>query len=185
MFLFGESIDSLSGEKSEEAREFLEAFDYAMFGCGIQIALGPLKFLFLAAKTKWNKACNKTHMFADKYVHKALEVRQQLLAEEKEPTLGSPGNPVPRNLLSTMAEHTDDKFELRNHVLQALMAASETTAFLISNVFFQLSRNFPVLQQLRDEVSSRSLSSGMELDFEQLSDMKYLRYVLNESKSHK
>ena len=153
-----------------------------MFGCGVQIALGPLKFLFLAAKTKWIKACKTTHRFADKYVDKALDVRQQILVE-KESTLGTPVHRVPRNLLSTMAEQTDDKVELRNQVLQALMAASETTAFLISNAFFQLSRNPPVLQRLRDEVNSLGLSKAIELDFEQLSSIKYLRHVLSESKS--
>ena len=158
-------------------------FDYAMFGCGVQIALGPLKFLFLAAKTKWIKAYKTTHRFADKYVDKALDVRQQISVEKKESTLGTPVHRVPRNLLSTMAEQTDDKVELRNQVLQALMAASETTAFLISNAFFQLSRNPPVLQRLRDEVNSLGLSKAMELDFEQLSSMKYLRHVLSESKS--
>ena len=155
-----------------------------MFGCGVQIALGPLKFLFLAAKTKWIKACKTTHRFADKYVDKALEVRQQILAEKKEPTLGTPVNRVPRNLLSTMAEQTNDKVELHNQVLQALVAASETTAFLISNAFFQLSRNPPVLQRLRDEVNSLGLSKATELEFEQLSGMKYLRHVLSESKSY-
>lgn len=180
MFLFGESINSLSGDKSEEAREFLEAFDYAMFGCGVQIALGPLKFLFLAARTKWIKACKTTHRFADKYVDKALEVRRHIVAGKKEPLMG-PVDRVPRNLLSTMAEQTDDKIELRNQVLQALMAASETTAFLISNVFFELSRNPPVLQRLRDEMNSLDLSKAMDLESEQLSGMKYLQHVLNET----
>ena len=40
-----------------------------------------------------------------------------------------------------MAQKTEDKKELRNEILQALMAAQETTAALISNVFFLLSRN--------------------------------------------
>ena len=155
-----------------------------MFGCGIQIALGPLKFLFLGAKAKWIRACERTHRFADRYVDKTLKFRQRISMDENERSLGSPVSRVPRNLLSTMAEQTDDRLELRNQVLQALMAASETTAFLVSNAFFQLSRNPPVLQRLRDELSSLGPTKAMDLRFEQLSSMTYLRHVLNESRSN-
>ena len=70
-FLFGESFDSLCGSTSTEAQQSFEAFDYAMFGSGRRIALGPPTSLF--RNSKWHRACKKTHRFADSYVDKALQ----------------------------------------------------------------------------------------------------------------
>lgn len=172
MFLFGESIDSLSGSTTDEAKSFLEAFDYAMFGTGMRIALGPFKSLLW--DPKWVKAYEKAHSFVEKYIDLTLESRQALLSEGQKTTSGSHSY----NLLSAMAEQTTDKIELRSEILQALMAAGETTAILISNVFFALSRHPGVWQKLRHEV----LSIGTrELNFDLLQSLHYLRKVLNES----
>lgn len=91
---------------------------------------------------------------------------------------GNHDNPQGHILLHAMAEQTNNKTELRNESLQALMAAQETTAVLISNVFFVLSRHPSVWQQLRVEVLSLM---SQELNFDLLQNMKYLRKVLNES----
>ena len=179
LFLFGESIDSLSGDTSTEAQAFLKAFDHSMLGSGIQIALGPFKFLYSYMDSKWLKSCEVTHHFVDRYVNKALELRQTMdkknLQSEKES--GSIRNPY--TLLSGMAEQTADKIVLRNEILQALMAAQETTAALISNVFFLLSRHQPIWTQLRKEVLR---FQGQHPDQESLQRMRCLRNVLNESK---
>ena len=82
------------------------------------------------------------------------------------------------NLLYAMAELTNDRTELRNESLQALMAAGETTAVLISNVFFALSRHPEALRRLREEISS---IENKELDFDLLHNMDYLRKIFNES----
>ncbi|KAL8955606.1 MAG: hypothetical protein Q9183_006585, partial [Haloplaca sp. 2 TL-2023] len=164
-FLFGGSINSLFGETSEEAQTFLTAFDHAMQGSGIRIALGPFKFLYPYLDSGWLKSCKVTHEFADKYVAKALEDRHL-------------ANTRPCTLLSGMASQTDDKLTLRNEILQALMAAQETTAALISNVFFLLSRHPSVWHRLCDEVSS---APDPEFDEKSLLNMHYLRNILNET----
>ena len=79
-----------------------------------------------------------------------------------------------------MAEQINDKMELRNQILQALMAAQETIAVLISNVFFLLSRHPLVWQRLRKEIIALGDSV---LDVDTLQNLKYLRNVLNESES--
>lgn len=76
-----------------------------------------------------------------------------------------------------MAEQTEDRTQLRNEILQALMAAQETTAVLISNVFFLLSRHPSVWKELRQEALSLA-DDQLEMDI--LLNMKYLRNVLNE-----
>lgn len=149
-----------------------------MLGSGIQIALGPFKFLYRYMDSKWLASCKVTHQFAEKYVHKALQHRQTIAKEVSQSEKVSEGTRKPYVLLFGMAEQTDDTVELRNEVLQALMAAQETTAALISNVFFLLSRNEPVWQRLRQEVVALGHA---DLDQELLQGMDYLRNVLNES----
>lgn len=83
-------------------------------------------------------------------------------------------------LLHGMAEQTEDRTELRNQILQALMAAQETTSILIRNVFFLLSRHPIVWQRLRREVL---LLEDHQKTLDTLQNMKYLRNVLNESES--
>ncbi|KAL9031244.1 MAG: hypothetical protein Q9196_000712 [Gyalolechia fulgens] len=175
LFLFGESFDSLSGSTSEEGNRFMDAFDYAMFGSGFRIALGPFKVLWRSSK--WRDSCLTTHRFADRYVEKAIQYRRKLQSERgagdaNEATAGS------QNLLYSMAEQTGDRVQLRNEVLQAVMAAQETTAVLISNGFFLLARHPAVWDRLRQEALSLSRD---QVTMDALLNMKYLRNVLNET----
>ncbi len=149
-----------------------------MFGSGLRIALGPLKVLH--RDSKWYESCTTTHRFADYYVDKALKWRHERMHSEAIQS----SSEIPRDdrqqhvLLYAMAEQTDDRIELRNQILQAVMAAKETTAVLISNVFFLLSRHSGVWQRLRQEVLSLADS---ELTVETLPNLRYLRNVVNES----
>ncbi len=149
-----------------------------MFGSGFRIALGPFKFLH--HDQKWHESCKLTHKFAEKYVDKALEYRRQSSGNGIEPTVKDHDHRPQQILLYSLADQTGDRTELRNQILQALMAAQETTAVLISNVFFLLSRHPAVWQRLRMEVISLGDS---ELDVDLLQNMRYLHSVLYESKS--
>ena len=174
-FLFGESFDSLSGETSQEARDFLTAFDHAMLGSGIRIALGPLKFLYKTSS--WLDSCQTTHRFANKLVDKAVRRRQTDSAKTGNLSDHDQVSTKSHALLYSMAEATEERLVLRNEILQALMAAQETTAALISNVFFLLSRHQAEWLTLQEEVQQNKNST---LNAETLMSMKHLRNVLNE-----
>ncbi len=138
----------------------------------MRIALGPFKFLL--RDPKWVKAYEKVHSFVDRYIDSTLESRQAGFSAGQKTMSVTHSH----NLLSAMAEQTTDKIELRSEILQALIGAGETTAILVSNVFFALSRHPDVWRKLRNEV----LSIGTrELDFDLLQSLHYLRKVLNES----
>lgn len=139
------------------------------------MALGPFKFLF--RDSKWPVSCKKTHDFAEKYVNKALNHRRQILSNHNDLALELGDKQQRHVLLYAMAEQTEDRIELRNQILQALMAAQETTAVLISNTFFLLSRHPLVWQQLRKEVLALADTA---LDTDVLQKMGYLRNVLHE-----
>lgn len=138
------------------------------------MGLGPL--MFLHRDPKWNESNKRVHQVIDKYVNEALE-RQKLGVERKE-RLDGGGRKRPV-LLDAMAEQSNDRIQLRNEALQAFIAAHETTACLISNIFFQLARHPAAWTKLREEV----LALGdVHLDFEVSMKLKYLRNVINESK---
>ncbi|KAL8737122.1 MAG: hypothetical protein Q9181_001993 [Wetmoreana brouardii] len=111
---------------------------------------------------------------------KALRYRQTLEKDNFQVKEAAAVSRKPYVLLFGMAEQTNDERQLGNEVLQALMAAQETTAALISNVFFLLSRNKTAWQQLRQEAVALEAEG---LDQESLHGMKYLRKVLNESEN--
>lgn len=106
-----------------EAQSFLKAFTHAMLGSGIQIALGPFGFLYLYVDRQWLKSCKVTHQFADEQVDKTHQSRPSLREEGWELKKESKTTGKPSVLLHGMAEQTSDKTELRNEILQGLMAA--------------------------------------------------------------
>jgi cytochrome P450 len=112
-----------------------------------------------------------------KYVDKALEYRKDLLSTKSD-SLGSGHHQQRHILLHAIAEQTDDKMELRNQIIQALMVAQEPTTAFVTNVFFLLSRHPYVWQRLRNEILA--LGNSM-LDINTLQNLKYLGNVLNES----
>lgn len=171
LFLFGEPIGMLSGTPPSHAEGFLDAFQAGFNGCGIRIALGPLNFLM--PKGAWLKACAKVHKFADVYVDRAIEYRNKINSLEH-----SQDETKRRTLLFNMARETADRTVLRNQAVQAMMAATETTASLVSHVIRNLASSPRIAAQVRAEV----LAAGDKpLDFDQLPQLKSLQHVITET----
>ena len=80
--------------------------------------------------------------------------------------------------LHELVSQTTDKVKIRSELLNILLAGRDTTASLLSNVWFELSKRPEVWSRLRREVDPLDAESS---SFESLKDMKYLRAVLNES----
>lgn len=175
LFLFGEPIGILSGTPPSHAVGFLDAFQAGFNGCGLRIALGPLNFLM--PKGAWLKACDKVHKFANVYVDRAIKYRKNISSLED-----SQDKMNQRTLLFNMAQKTDDRTILRNQTVQAMMAATETTASLISHVIRNLASNPTICANVRAEV----LALGdAPLDFDQLPRIKSLQHVITESRPAK
>lgn len=161
----------LSGAPPSHATGFLDAFQAGFNGCGMRIALGPLSFLF--PKGSWLKACDKVHKFADIYVDRAIEYRNKINSIEH-----SQDKTKQRTLLFNIAQATADRIVLRDQIIQAMMAATETTASLISHVIRNLASNPTIASQVRADV----LAVGDKpLDFDQLPRIKSLQHAINES----
>lgn len=80
--------------------------------------------------------------------------------------------------LHELASQTSDKVKIRDELLNILLAGRDTTAALLSNVWFELSKRPAILARLREDVDALD---GEIPSIEQLKNMKYLRAVLNES----
>ena len=80
--------------------------------------------------------------------------------------------------LHELVSQTADKIKIRSELLNILLAGRDTTASLLSNVWFELSNRPDVWRRLQRDVDS---VNGECPTFEKLKDMKYLRAVLNES----
>lgn len=110
--------------------------------------------------------------FVDKLVEKALSKTQRATEKSNE-------EPARVTFLSQLISETTDKVRVRSELLNLLLAGRDSTAALMSNVFFELSRRPEMQGRLRREIDD---FVGSELPtFEGIKGMKYLRAVLNES----
>ncbi|KAF2756239.1 cytochrome P450 [Pseudovirgaria hyperparasitica] len=175
-FLFGEPIGALSGKCPQHAKGFVDAFQAGIAGCGLRMAVGPLRHLI--PNRSWFEACKKSHQFADYYVDRALEHRARYLAKQKEADPGDGTLTKPRTLLIKMAEVTGDRKLLRDQIVQAMMGSQDTTSVLICNVVHLLSRHKDIQRQLQTEIISLGTKDP---SFENLGRMRYLQAILNET----
>ncbi|MCJ1385152.1 hypothetical protein MMC17_008271 [Xylographa soralifera] len=203
-FLMGKSVDSLRPDATEENKKFSWAFDYSL-GCIAQkIRLG--KFNWLYQDRKYNEACNYIHNYVQPIIHRAVEYRKaknlhdnkailvknssaaveakRALASdpEKRATLLKNAELDEENdgryvFLQELAKQTGNEKELRDQIINTLIAGRDTTASLMSSMLFVLSRRPDVWGKLQAEVADLK---GKAPTFEEIKDMKYLKYILNE-----
>lgn len=183
-FLFGTSVNSQStalegsssNKKGEEDRNFAEAMNYAQDYIGWRIRLGSL--YWLASNKKFEESCKIVKDFADRFVKIALEKdpgnKKPLAEGEKDKFV----------LLDALVAQTRDPIELRDQVLQTLLAGRDTTSSLLSWVILLLSRSPTEFSSLRQAVlehfgSDKSPKQG--LTFSSLKSCKHLTHVIYET----
>lgn len=167
--LFGESLNTLTNTNSQVASaQFAAAFKISQTELARRCRLGRL--------ADWNiskeflDACAVTQQFVDDYVAKAMRMR------EKQEKTGQRGRYV---FLEELAMVIDDPIAVRDHLLNVLIPARDSTSTLLAATIFAVAKDQRVFQKLRDEV--RDLD-GVHPSFETLKNMKYLKWIMNESK---
>lgn len=169
-FLFGESTNSLApGTSTESSSRFAVAFNRSQERVG-RAARGPWGSMLFGPEFRGD--VKYVHQFVDRYVQRGLEYRRNHDLEKNE------GERYV--FLHELVKKTDDPIQIRSELLNVLLAGRDTTASLLSNVFFMLAKTPRVWAKLRVEVDSLN---GERPTYEQIKDMKYLRAVLNECKS--
>ncbi|KAF7890678.1 hypothetical protein EAF00_008993 [Botryotinia globosa] len=166
-FLIGISPDTSNEGERDKATEFIKAFNTSMTGMGLSFLIGPFKFLIPRSLT--NVAHKQVYDYINVLVDKALEKTREESAYKNNPNV-----PTQKSLLEGLAKQTDDRIEIRQNVIQGMMAAQGTTYMLIGNTLFLLSRNPDLYERLRNEASSELL--------DQLRDHVFLQNILRECK---
>ena len=164
-------MNTLSLATLFQTQRFLDAFHYAQRGIGTRMQMGMFKFLY--RDRKWDESIKITHAFADRYVDKALEYRQDHFAKNED---------INKRyvLLQEIVKKTDDRIELRSQIIHVFLAGHDSTAITIGNAIFHLCRHQYMWEKLRAEVLA---TEGAPLTFGALKNMRYLQYIVKESKS--
>jgi cytochrome P450 len=174
-FLFGESTNSLS-RSSEES--FGAAFDRGQVNIAMRARFGPLVRLFPFAFDvgSMEKDQKFVHDFVDYYVNKGCADRDQ---EEKQSGITKQPDGDERYIFITeLVRQTNDRTRIRSELLNILLAGRDTTASLLTNLWWLLSKNPSAWSKLQTEVATLK---GAHPTFEQLKELKYLRALLNET----
>lgn len=84
------------------------------------------------------------------------------------------------NFTDSLSQFTNDKKVLRDQLVNTLLAGRDTTAATLTWLFYELSYHPEIYKQLREEVLG-TLGKDGRPTYENLKDMKFLQYCLNES----
>ncbi|KAK8078029.1 cytochrome P450 alkane hydroxylase [Apiospora saccharicola] len=171
--LFGESLNTLTNNDSQVASaQFAAAFKVSQSELARRCRLGRL--------ADWNiskeflDACEVTQRFVDDYVAKAMQMREK----QMQPGYDKAGKGGRYVFLEELAMVVDDPIAVRDHLLNVLIPARDSTSTLLAATFFAVAKDPNVLQKLRDEVVDLN---GVHPSFETLKNMKYLKWVMNET----
>ena len=182
-FLFGKSTNTLSPDDVDaETKEFARAIDHILKVWGGQ-ELGWLMFVGLAMGLFLpNWTLKGEYKFVHKYVDGLVDMAVvDKRTYELEKVISDEKSVLPGRryiFLHELLDQTTDRFKIRSELLNILLAGRDTTATLLSNVWFELSKRPAAWARLQQEVSALD---GAFPTFDQLKEMKYLRAFLNES----
>jgi cytochrome P450 len=185
-FLFGYSVNSqlnevqdLAPSKSDnlfvDEKAFAAAFDQGAATLSKRLRFKDKYWLFHPGT--FTAACKTCHEFIDVFVQLALAKRTEAKRNES-------GNHSKKYVfLEALAEETQDPLELRSQLLHILLAGRDTTASLLSWLFFSLARDPARYDKLRRTVLQEfgNYDSPTNITFATLKNCKYLNYCLNEA----
>ncbi|KAB5585708.1 cytochrome P450 [Coniochaeta sp. 2T2.1] len=173
-FLFGESTNGLLaasrdgrpyGQGQDVLDGFAESVQYAQHRMAMHVALG--RWTALVPDFRFRRHVRMVHGFIDGFVRKALREHQPGAKHET------------YVLLQALVEDVNDPVQIRDELINILIAGRDTTATLISNVFFVLARRTDIWRKLKEEV--RGQFEGRLPRFEEMPQCRYIRWTINES----
>jgi cytochrome P450 len=177
-FLFNHSTNSLRivGQEDENNEDviFGKAFNFAQHDVSVRARLGI--FDRFRKNEEGEQAIKICHSYIDRFVDDALEFRKKL-DEEK---VAGDQKDEKYYFIQEVAKQTTDRKRIRDELLNILLAGRDTTASLLSNMFFQLAKNPEIYAKLREELSSLE---GRLPTYEELRGFKYVKWCMNECKS--
>ncbi|KAL1591909.1 hypothetical protein SLS60_011501 [Paraconiothyrium brasiliense] len=171
-FLFNHSTNSLRMSEDDTNNEdaiFARAFQFAQDDIITRLRWNALNFL--RSNKEGEDALKICHAYVDKFVDQAMREHQAEKAAGK-------SDDDRYVFIKELVKQTNDKERIRSELMNILLAGRDTTASLLSNMFFQLALRPDIWAKLREEVASLE---GRLPTYEELRNMKYLKWCLNES----
>lgn len=174
--LFGKSIESLVHPEAF-GNQFLKAFHEAQIGGVKRWRLGKLAN-FVPNKKFW-ESLEMVNKFMEEHVEAAMQFRGGLLDDEGKDNKKREVDSEPARYIFSreLAKLTDDRKTIRDELLTIFFAGRDTTAGLLTNLFFFLARRSDIWSRIRDEVATLN---GETPTFEQLGSLTYTRNCINE-----
>lgn len=173
-FLFNHSTDSLRMSEKDTDNEdaiFARAFNFAQDDIITRIRWNALNFL--RSNKEGEDAVKICHAYVDKFVELAIRDHQA------EKAAGVPDDDR-YIFIRELVKQTNDKEQIRIELMNILLAGRDSTASLLGNTFFQLALRPDLWAKLREEVAPLE---GRLPTYEELRNMKFLKWCLNECKS--
>jgi cytochrome P450 len=168
-FLFGQSTDVL-GDSPESGARFSDAFTYVTARMGLESRVGPV--VTIIPNKRYSDGKKVIQEYVSAYVQSAVASYNNGTPIKKD------GNEDRYVFLEELAKLGCSEKKIQDELLNVLLAGRDTTASLLSYLFYILARRPDVFDKLRDEVMQYG---NKPPTFEQIKSMKYLQYCLNES----
>jgi len=167
--LFGKSVYSLRAgiDQGEENKLFAESFNIALEGLAKRFRIAPWHFLY--SPKRFRDACRNAHEFVERYIDSRAASKSPAEAAED-----------PYSFFDQVAEGSASKRDLRNQLLNVLLAGRDATACCLSWTFRLLVRHPLVFDRLCKEILS-VMGSDISPNREQIRKMPFLSCVIKES----
>ena len=172
-FLFGESTNVLLGGDSPNAKANLQ-FAEAWHRSQLEVLNHVRSALYYRVSRQFSIDVKTVNDYVGNYVQQGLQYRKDFI-QDHEKVDSKNGRYV---FMHELVKALDDPVVIRDEMLSVLLASRDTTASLLSNMWFTLARRPDIWAKLRKEVDETLY--GERPTFEQLKEMKYLKAVMNE-----
>ena len=166
--LTGKSVDSLTSDDTE-VNEFMLHWDTATSYIKFLTFTGPLGRWIPMPKVV--KAKKYLFDYLETLISSRLQQDQSVHPQDLKSPLYV--------FLDALSEHTQDAKLISDQTLSALAGGRDTTASLLSNLFFVLSRREDIWQKVRTEAATML---GSDTPADAVGNATYLRWCINECK---
>jgi cytochrome P450 len=166
--LFGRSIYSLRAARDQdtENKKFDESFNLAQEGLAKRFRLAPFHWVY--SPPAFRKACRNVHAFVERYI----DERASKCSDDAEDTSSW--------FIDQVTNESESKVEVRDQLINILLAGRDTTACCLSWTFRLLVRHPDTMQRLRQEITS-VMDGFSDPTREQIRRMPFLACVVKES----
>lgn len=174
-FLFGESVDVLK----EDVKQWGAGFDQSLGFVGSYLAkrLSLFDFYWMANSRQFRQSIRSIHDYTNRFVDKALALKPEEIEERSKKGY---------IFLYELVKRTRNPVEIRDELLNILIAGRATTAALLLAALMELAQNPEIWRKLRSEVfmyfgKGETLEEIDSITFESLKKCTYLKWVVNET----